>query len=102
MPWPPALLRAYIQSAKARGIAVVADEVRVPGPALTDHLTHHSPRQPATYTSCTRLRSTHMGTQHTHDTHTIPRRAHHLGWASRADADAADAAATKHMLHDQT
>jgi len=27
MPWPPALLRAYIQSAKARGIAVVADEI---------------------------------------------------------------------------
>jgi len=27
MPWPPALLRAYIQAAKARGIAVVSDEI---------------------------------------------------------------------------
>ena len=27
MPWPPALLRAYIAEAKSRGIAVVADEI---------------------------------------------------------------------------
>ena len=27
MPWPPALLKAYIAEAKSRGIAVVADEI---------------------------------------------------------------------------
>jgi adenosylmethionine-8-amino-7-oxononanoate aminotransferase len=27
MPWPPALLQAYIAEAKSRGIAVVSDEI---------------------------------------------------------------------------
>ena len=27
MPWPPALLRAYVAAAKARGIAVISDEI---------------------------------------------------------------------------
>ena len=27
MPWPPALLRAYVKTAQARGIPVVADEI---------------------------------------------------------------------------
>ena len=27
MPWPPALLRAYVRAAKARGIAVISDEI---------------------------------------------------------------------------